>query len=182
MENLAKNFKETIIPTLKKELNYKNDFELPMVEKVVVSVGIGDYKDDKNAIAHIVDEISRITGRKAKTNLSRKAVSAFKLRIGQTVGLTTTLRGQIMYDFITKLVNIALPRVRDFRGLPTTSFDQQGNYTVGIKDYTIFPEIKFEEVKEPFGLEVNLKIRAKSPADAKLLLQHLGFPFKKESK
>jgi len=181
MERLSENLKNTIMPALKKELNKQNDSMLPKIEKVVVSIGIGDFKDDKNAVERISKELSRITSQRPKLNLSRKAVSAFKLRIGQPVGLTVTLRSQLMYDFISKLVNVALPRVRDFRGLSTTSFDNQGNYTIGLRDYTIFPEIKFEEIVEAFGLEINIKIKAESKEDAKLLLTHLGFPFKKES-
>lgn len=179
MENLSTIFKKVIAPDLKKELKYSNDFEVPMIEKVVVSTGIGDFKEDKKAIEKIKEELSRVTGQKAKVNLSRKAVSAFKLRIGQPVGLTTTLRGDRMYDFINRLVNVALPRVRDFRGLSLESFDQQGNYSIGINDYTIFPEIKYEEISTPFGLEINIKIKAKTKDDAKLLLTKLGFPLKK---
>lgn len=182
MEKLSVIYKKEIAGALKKELNYSNNFEVPIIQKVVVSTGIGDFKEDKKAIEKIGEEFSRITGQKAKVNLSRKAVSAFKLRIGQPVGLTVTLRGERMYDFINRLVNVALPRVRDFRGLSLTSFDQQGNYSIGLKDYTIFPEVKYEEVTSPFGLEINIKIRAKAQEDAKLLLSKLGFPFKKGNK
>jgi len=182
MERLIEQYNSKIKLDLKKEFAYKNDFELPRIEKIVVSSGIGDFKDDKKAVEQISREIARITGQKAKLNLSRKAVSAFKLRIGQPVGLTVTLRGSRMYDFINRLVNVALPRVRDFRGLPNTSFDQNGNYTLGLRDYSIFPEIKFEEATIIFGLEINIKIRAKSAEDAKKLLVRLGFPFKKEGK
>ncbi len=182
MEKLSVIYKKEIAGALKKELNYSNNFEVPIIQKVVVSTGIGDFKEDKKAIEKISEEFSRITGQKAKINLSRKAVSAFKLRIGQPVGLTVTLRGERMYDFINRLVNVALPRVRDFRGLSLTSFDQQGNYSIGLKDYTIFPEVKYEEVTSSFGLEINIKIRAKAKEDAKLLLSKLGFPFKKGNK
>jgi large subunit ribosomal protein L5 len=179
MEKLSEKFKNTILPEVKKELKYKNELQNPRIEKVVVSTGIGDYKDDKNAVERVIRELTRITGQKPKVNLSKKAVSAFKLRIGQPVGLTTTLRGEQMYDFITKFVNVALPRVRDFKGLSTESFDEKGNYSVGIKDYSIFPEIRFEEVVESFGLEVSIRIKAQKKEDAKVLLTHLGFPFKK---
>ncbi len=182
MEKLIEKFNKSIKSELKKALNKKNDFQIPGIKKVVVSCGIGGYKEDKNAVEHISNEIARITGQKPKMNLSRKAVSAFKLRIGQPVGLTVTLRGERMYDFITKLVNIALPRVRDFRGISAKSFDNKGNYTLGIKDYAIFPEVKFEEITIPFGLEVAIRINAENREDAKMLLEKLGFPFKKEEK
>jgi len=182
MERLIEQYNSKIKPALKKELGYKSDFELPRIEKIVISSGIGDFKDDKNAVAKINTELARITGQKPKLNLSRKAVSAFKLRIGQPVGLTTTLRGSRMYDFLNRFVNVALPRVRDFRGLSNTSFDEAGNYSIGLRDYSIFPEIKFEEATTIFGLEINIKIKSKSPEDSKKLLIHLGFPFKKEGK
>lgn len=182
MAKLSQKFNEEIQPTLKKELNIKNNFEIPKVEKVVVSVGIGAYKEDKNAIDKIISEFQKVVGQKPKINRSKKAVSAFKLRIGQVVGLTATLRGERMFDFINRFVNVALPRVRDFRGLNSESFDGQGNYTVGLKDYSIFPEIRYEDVTHPFGLEVNVKIKARSREEARLLLEKIGFPFSKKDK
>jgi len=181
MEKLSTIYKKTIAPELKKELQLANNAQIPVILKIVVSTGIGDFKEDKNKIAKIEEEFARITGQKAKVNLSKKAVSAFKLRIGQPVGLTATLRGERMYDFISRLVNVALPRVRDFRGLSLDSFDEKGNYSIGIRDYAIFPEVKFEEITESFGLEVNIRIKAEKKEDAKALLKKLGFPFKKES-
>lgn len=182
MERLSKIYKESIIPELKKDLNKSNIFALPRIEKVVVSIGVGDFKEDKGAVERVANELAKITSQKPKTNLSRKAVSAFKLRIGQPVGLTVTLRGEKMFDFLNRFVNIALPQVRDFRGLSTKSFDGQGNYSVGLKDYTIFPEIKYEEVAENFGLEINIRVKSQTKDDAKVLLTKLGFPFKKEEK
>lgn len=181
MDKLNKIYTEKIAPELKKELNLSNIFEVPMIEKIVVSTGIGDFKEDKAAVERIAGEIARVTGQKPKTNLSTKAVSAFKLRIGQPVGLTATLRGERMYDFVSKLVNVTLPQIRDFRGVSPTSFDDQGNFSIGIKDYSIFPEIRYEEIKETFGLEINIKIKARSKEEAKALLVKLGFPFKKAS-
>lgn len=181
MDKLNKIYTEKISPELKKELNLSNIFEVPMIEKIVVSTGIGDFKEDKAAVLRIAAEIARVTGQKPKTNLSTKAVSTFKLRIGQPVGLTATLRGERMYDFVSKLVNVTLPQIRDFRGVSPTSFDDQGNFSIGIKDYSIFPEIRYEEIKETFGLEINIKIKARSKEEAKALLVKLGFPFKKAS-
>ena len=158
----------------------KNILEVPRLEKVVVSCGTGDFKDDDKMIAKIAGELAKITGLHPKTNLSRKAVSSFKLRIGQPVGLTTTLRGERMYDFVARLVSVALPRVRDFRGLPLSAFDGRGNYSIGIKEYAIFPEIKYEDVTHNFGFQVNIKTTAKNDGDAKRLLELLGFPFEKK--
>lgn len=180
MEKLINRYNKEIKDYLKKELNLKNVFEIPKMEKIVISAGIGQFKDDDKMVAKIASEMSKITGLKAKTNLSRKAVSAFKLRIGQPVGITTTLRGERMYDFIDRLVNVALPRVRDFHGLSLTAFDGKGNYTVGIKEYAIFPEIKYEDVTQNFGFQINIKTTAKNNEAAKKLLDALGFPFEKK--
>jgi len=179
MEKLIEKFKASMVKELKSELKKKNDFEIPKITKIVVSAGIGDFKEDKNKVEKIAKEIAKITGQKAKVNLSTKAVSAFKLRIGQPVGLTVTLRGERMYDFIDRLVNVALPRVRDFKGLSLKAFDNQGNYSLGIRDFSIFPEIKFEEITENFGLQVNVKTTATNKEDALALLKKLGFPFEK---
>lgn len=179
MEKLIEKFNKTILKGVAEKTGIKNFMAIPRIEKVVVSVGIGDFKDDKNAIEKIVAEVAKITGQKPKINSSRKAVSAFKLRVGQPVGLTVTLRGERMFDFIDRLVNISLPRVRDFRGLKTSSFDGQGNYSIGLKDYSIFPEVKYEEISVNFGLEINIKTTAKNKEDAKELLVALGFPFEK---
>lgn len=179
MERLIEKFNKVILPAVKAELKIENVHELPKIEKVVVSVGTGDFKEDKAAIEKICAEIAKITGQKAKVNKSVKAVSAFKLRIGQPVGVTVTLRGIRMYDFLSRLINVALPRVRDFRGLSTTSFDNAGNYSIGLRDYSIFPEIKYEEITHNFGLEINIRIKARNRDDSKALLTKLGFPFKK---
>lgn len=180
MDKLIEKFNKSLLPDLKSELGKRNILETPKVEKVVVSVGVGNQKDDDKAIEKIASELSKITGQKAKLNKSRKAVSAFKLRIGQPVGLTTTLRGERMYDFLDKLVNVALPRVRDFRGLNRSAFDKSGNYSIGVKEYMIFPEVKYEEVTTLFGLQINIKTTAKNDADAEALLLKLGFPFEKK--
>lgn len=181
MENLAEKFNKTILPQLQKELNKKNIFETPRIEKVVVSAGIGDFKEDDKAVEKIAAELASITGQKAKINRSRKAVSAFKLRIGQPVGLTVTLRGPKMYDFIERLINVSLPRVRDFRGLPLSGFDKRGNYSLGVREYSIFPEVKYEEISIVFGFQVNIKTTATNDLEAKKMFELLGFPFEKRS-
>lgn len=180
MEKLSVRIKDIINKEVKKELSLKNDFEVPRIEKVVISTGIGDFKEDQKTVEKIQNELAKIAGQKTKVNLSRKAVSAFKLRIGQPVGLTVTLRGKKMYDFIDKLVNVALPRVRDFRGLSVKAFDGRGNYSIGIKEYSIFPEIKYEDISTNFGFQINLKISGKKDEYSKVLLEKLGFPFEKK--
>jgi len=182
MEKLASKFNSVILGELKKSLGRSNDFAVPQLEKIVVSTGTGDYKEDKNTIEKISAELAKITGQKPKLNLSRKAVSAFKLRIGQPVGLTVTLRGERMYDFVDRLVNTTLPRVRDFRGLKDSAFDKQGNYSIGLRDYSIFPEVKYEEISVNFGLEICIKTTAKTAEDGKALLAALGFPFSNKEK
>ncbi len=179
MEKLIEKYNKVIIPELRKELSKKNIMEVPKLLKVVVSTGVGDFKEDDKAIAKIGAELSKLTGMKPKINRSRKAVSAFKLRIGQPVGLTVTLRGEKMYDFLDRLVNVSFPRVRDFRGLPMKAFDGQGNYSIGIKDYSIFPEIKYEDITNAFGIQINVRTNCKNTEDAKALLVKLGFPFEK---
>lgn len=180
MEKLHQKFKNQIFSSLKSELKKNNIFEVPRVEKVVISSGVGAFKENKEIIEKISAELARITGQRPKINLSRKSVSAFKLRTGQPVGLTVTLRRERMNDFLDKLINVALPRVRDFRGISTKSFDGQGNYVIGVKEYPIFPEVKYENIAEVFGLSVIIKTTAKTDADAKVLLQKLGFPFEKK--
>jgi len=180
MERLEEKYGKEIAPKLQAELGKKNIFEVPKITKVVVSSGIGAYKEDKGKIETLQKELAKITGLRPKVNLSRKAVSAFKLRIGLPIGLTVTLRGAKMYDFVSKLINVALPRVRDFRGLNIESFDNSGNYSIGIKDYSIFPEVRHEEAVEDLGLQVNIKTSAKNKEEAQKLLNYLGFPFKKD--
>jgi large subunit ribosomal protein L5 len=180
MEKLVERYNKNIIPELKKELSLSNIMEVPQLVKVVVSSGVGDFKEDNKAVEKISSELAKITGLKPKLNRSKKAVSAFKLRIGQPVGLTVTLRGEKMYDFLDRLVNVAFPRVRDFRGLPKKAFDGKGNYSIGIKDYSIFPEIKYEDVTTPFGFQVNIKTNCNNNKDAEALFKKLGFPFEKK--
>ena len=145
------------------------------------STGIGIHKDDKNKIKGIKDQFTAFVGQYPKYNLSKKAVSAFKLRIGQTVGLTSTLRGKRMYGFIGKIVNAVLPRVRDFRGIPLSSLDGSGNISIAIREHSIMPEIKFEDAGDPFGFQINIKTSAKNNNDAKILLEKLGFPFERNA-
>jgi large subunit ribosomal protein L5 len=179
MEKLIEKFNKEISPKLMKDLSLGNRFVVPKIEKVVVSTGTGDFKEDDAAVKKISEELAKIVGQKARVNLSRKAVSSFKLRIGQPIGLSVTLRGEKMYDFIDRLINVALPRVRDFRGLSLKGFDGHGNYSIGIKEYMIFPEVKYEDATRPFGFQVNIKTNVSDDQKTKVLLENLGFPFEK---
>lgn len=169
---------ESIKEQSKKVPGYKNLMQTPKIQKVVISTGVGSFKD-KNKIAVVEDRLARITGQKASPRGAKVSVANFKSRQGDIIGYQVTLRGQRMYDFLDKLVHIALPRTKDFRGIPTESADEMGNYTLGIKENTIFPEATDEELKDVFGLAITIVTTAKSKKEVIDLLTHLGFPFKK---
>lgn len=182
MTKLKEKYRNEIIPKLKGEYNYSSVFEVPKISALSINVGVGKIKESKDLLQSVVNDLQLITGQKPRYNKARISVSGFKLREGQIVGYSVTLRNKRMYDFIERLVNITLPRIRDFRGLPDTSFDQNSNYSIGIKEHTIFPEIKYENVKQPFGLQINIQTTAKTKDEAKKLLENFGFPFVKKSK
>ena len=179
MKTTKKNF-ENIRQKMMKDMKKKNIHQVPLVEKVTISTGVGKNKEDKKAIEKTIQQLSQITGQYPKINKSKKAVSAFKLRMGQVVGLSCTLRGKRMYDFITRFANVSLPRVRDFRGIKNNSFDKSGNISIAVEEHLIMPEIKYEEAGEAFGFQVNISTTAKNNEDAKALLANLGFHFEKE--
>lgn len=157
---------------------YKNPMQRPRIMKVVVSVGVGSFKD-KNKFKVVEDRLARITGQKASQRGAKVSIATFKSREGDVVGYQVTLRGQRMHDFLEKLIHIALPRTKDFRGINQSGADEMGNYTLGIKEHTIFPEAADEELKDVFGLAVTIVTTAKSKEEVLKLLTHLGFPFKK---
>jgi large subunit ribosomal protein L5 len=157
---------------------YKNPMEKPRIMKVVVSSGVGSFKD-KNKFKVVEDRLARITGQKAAQRGAKVSIASFKSREGDIVGYQVTLRGQRMYDFLERLIHIALPRTKDFRGINPSGADEMGNYTMGIKEHTIFPETTDEELKDVFGLAVTIVTTAKSREEVLKLLTHLGFPFKK---
>lgn len=163
---------------LKGEFNYKNPMQAPKIQKVVVSAGVGSMKDKKK-IELVADRLSKITGQLPARKGAKQSVAAFKVREGDTVGMQVTLRGDRMYDFMDRLVNIALPRTKDFRGIPATGVDEMGNYTLGIRENTIFPESSDEDLKDVFGLAVTIVTNVKDGKQTKAFLAHLGFPFKK---
>lgn len=163
---------------LKGEFGYKNAMQAPRIQKVVVSSGVGG-KKDKKQLELVADRLSKITGQKPARKGAKVSLAAFKVRQGDTVGMQITLRGARMYDFLDRLVNIALPRTKDFRGISANGVDEMGNYTLGIKEHTIFPETGDEELKDVFGLAVTVVTNVKNKAETKAFLTHLGFPFKK---
>jgi len=162
----------------KGDFGYKNVNEAPTIQKVVISVGTGRV-EDKAKIALIQDRMALITGQKASPRPARLSIAAFKLREGDIVGYQVTLRGARMMDFMNKLIHVALPQTRDFRGLKTTSIDEMGNYTLGIKEHTIFPETADEDIRDVFGMSITIVTTASSKAEAEALLRHIGMPLKK---
>lgn len=164
--------------TLSEGQGYKNPMQAPRLVKVVVSSGVGSFKDKKK-IDLVADRLTKITGQKAVKKGAKISIAAFKVRQGDPVGFQVTLRGKRMYDFLDKLINIALPRTKDFRGISSSAIDGMGNYTLGIREHTIFPETTDEELKDIFGMSITVVTTAKSRDEAKAFFDHLGFPFKK---
>lgn len=179
MEN-TKTKLSTAFEALKERLGYTNVMQTPRIEKVIVSTGTGKI-DDKQKIAVIEDRLARITGQKASPRPAKQSIASFKLREGDIIGYQVTLRGERMREFLDKLIHIALPQTRDFRGLKRTAVDEMGNYTLGIKDNTIFPECAEEDLKDVFGMAITIVTTAKTPEEATALLEHLGLPLQKEA-
>lgn len=177
--NLYNFYKKEVAPALKKEFGYKSLMQAPRITKVVVNVGVGKFLKEPNFIEGVEKNLARITGQKAVRTKTKKAISNFKIREGMEVGLVVTLRGPRMYYFLEKLLNITLPRTRDFRGISDKSFDERGNYSLGFRENMAFPEIKATEVEKNHGLQIVVATTARSKAEGKALLQKLGFPFVK---
>ncbi|MEK7134813.1 MAG: 50S ribosomal protein L5 [Patescibacteria group bacterium] len=178
MVRFKDNYKKKIIPTLQKELGVKNVLALPKIEKVVINIGLGRAIKDEKFLEVAMRDLALITGQKPKTTLARKSIANFKIRAGMIIGAAVTLRGQRMDDFISRLVNIALPRTRDFRGINVKSLDKNGNLTIGVKEHIVFPEIKGEEVRNIFGFEITVVVKAKNKEEAVALYKAIGFPIK----
>ena len=172
-------YRETIVPQLTKEFDYGNTMQVPRVSKVVVNIGIGEAKDNDKALDAAVGDVVTITGQKPQLVKARKSVAAFKLRAGQTVGIKTTLRGRRMWYFLDKLLNVALPRIRDFRGVNPDGFDGRGNYSLGLREQVVFPEIDYDKIDKLRGLEVSIVTTARNDDEARSLLTRLGMPFRK---
>ena len=172
-------YRQTIAQQLTKEFDYDNPMEVPRISKVVVNIGIGEAKDNDKALDAAVGDVVTITGQKPALIKARKSVAAFKLREGQTVGIKTTLRGRRMWYFLDKLLNVALPRIRDFRGVNPDGFDGRGNYSLGLREQVVFPEIDYDKIDKLRGLEVAIVTTARNDDEARSLLTRLGMPFRK---
>jgi len=172
-------YREKIVPQMTKEFEYENVMQVPRVAKVVVNIGIGEAKDNDKALDAAVGDVVTITGQKPALIKARKSVAAFKLREGQTIGIKTTLRGRRMWYFLDKLLNIALPRIRDFRGVNPEGFDGRGNYSLGLREQVVFPEIDYDKIDKLRGLEVAIVTTARNDDEARSLLTRLGMPFRK---
>lgn len=176
---LYKKYRTEIVPALVKELGLKNVMQVPRVSKIVVNVGYGRFIKEANYAENVEKTLSKITGQKPVRTKSKKSISNFKIREGQDIGAVVTLRGPRMYEFLQKLTQVTLPRVRDFHGVPEKAFDNQGNYTLGFKENVAFPEVKVEEIDKVHGLQIIINTTATSKEQGKALLKHLGFPFTK---
>ncbi|AHF57426.1 50S ribosomal protein L5 [Spiroplasma eriocheiris] len=179
MERIEKRYKEEILPELFKEQGYQSIMQVPKVTKIVINVGAGDATQNSKAIEDVVNELSLIAGLRPVVTLAKGSIASFKLREGMPIGAKVTLRGKKMYQFLDKLINIALPRVRDFRGVSKDAFDGRGNYSLGIKEQIIFPEIDYDKVKKIRGMDITIVTSANKNEDAYALLKKMGMPFKK---
>lgn len=176
---LLERYREEIVPALKTEFSYTNMHQVPRVEKIVLNVGVGEATQNPKLLEKAVEELALIAGQKANVRRARKSVSNFKLREGQPIGAMVTLRGERCWDFLDRLLSVALPRVRDFKGVSSKSFDGRGNYTLGIREQIIFPEIDYDNVERVSGMNVTVVTSAKTDAEGRALLTHLGMPFGK---
>ncbi|MBU0612998.1 50S ribosomal protein L5 [Patescibacteria group bacterium] len=180
MTSLKEKYKKEVAPALMEKMGYKNAMAIPHIEKVTLNVGVGRAIQDAKFLDIVKNTLERITGQKPVLTKSKKSISNFKIRAGMTVGIKVTLRGDRMYDFLTKLINISLPRVRDFRGISQNSVNEQGNLCIGFVEHTVFPEIHPDEVEVVHGLEVNISTTTKTKEEGIALFTLLGFPFQEE--
>ena len=179
MNRLDQKYRETVVPALMKKFEYKSVMEVPCIDKVVINMGVGDAIANSKALDDAVVELAAITGQAPVITRAKKSIANFKVREGMPIGCKVTLRREKMYDFLDKLMNISLPRVRDFRGVSDTSFDGRGNYTLGIKEQIIFPEIDSDKVNKVRGMDIVIVTTAKTNEEARALLAEMGMPFKK---
>lgn len=177
MARLKDKYKSEVVPALQTKFKYSSCMQIPKLEKVVLNMGVGEVKDNPKAMDSAVSDMTLITGQKPVVTKAKKSVAAFKLREGMNIGCKVTLRGERMYEFVDKLLNVAIPRVRDFRGVSNNSFDGRGNYSLGIKDQTIFPEVEYDKIDKIRGMDIAFVTTAKSDEEAKELLKLLGMPF-----
>ena len=175
--NLKEKYKSEIVPALMKKFNYKSIMQVPKLEKIVINMGVSDVKESSKALDAAMADLTLITGQKPIVTKAKKSIAAFKVREGMNLGCKVTLRSDKMYDFATKFFNVALPRVRDFKGVNPKSFDGRGNYSMGVKEQMIFPEIEYDKIDKTRGMDVIFVTTAKTDAEAKALLEMLGLPF-----
>lgn len=176
---LKDKYKSEVVPALQKEFNYKNPMQVPVLNKVVVNIGLGEVIQNPKAMENAVADLTTITGQRPVITRAKRSVAAFKLREGMQIGCMVTLRGERMYIFLDKLLNVALPRLRDFQGVPTDAFDGRGNYTLGLREQLVFPEIDYDKVDKVRGMEISVVTTAHSDQEGRRLLALLGMPFKK---
>jgi large subunit ribosomal protein L5 len=177
---LKERYSQEVVPALMKSLSLSNVMQVPRVEKVVVNIGVGEALDNAKALDAAVGDLTQIAGQKPVVTKARRSIAAFKLREGRAIGVKVTLRGERMWSFLDRLMNIALPRVRDFRGISADAFDGRGNYTLGLREQLVFPEIDYDKIDKLRGLEVTIVTSGRTDDEARQLLQMLGMPFKKE--
>jgi len=173
-------YQEEIVPSLMKALDLKNVMEVPRIRKVIVNIGVGEALDNAKALDAAVGDLTQIAGQKPVITKARKSIANFKLREGRAIGVKVTLRGERMWSFLDRLMNIALPRVRDFRGISPNSFDGRGNYTLGLREQLVFPEIEYDKIDKLRGMEITIVTNARNDAESRQLLSMLGMPFRKE--
>jgi large subunit ribosomal protein L5 len=178
MSILKEKYNSEVRPALMEHFSYRNILEVPRLEKVVINMGIGEGKENPKFLEVAAKELALISGQKPVITKAKKSVASFKLREGMSIGCKVTLRGERMYDFVSKLINVALPRVRDFRGVSPKAFDGRGNYTLGLKEQIIFPEINYDDVERIQGMDITIVTNAKTDEEAKELLRKMGMPFK----
>ncbi len=179
LPRMLEKYRKEVIPALKQTFNYKNVMQVPKLQKVVVNMGVKEGQEDIKILEQLSVELSRITGQKPIVARAKKSIAAFKLREGSPIGLKVTLRRARMYEFIDRLFNVAMPRIRDFRGYSEKSFDDRGNYTLGIHEQIVFPEVDFDKVKKTKGMDITFVTTAPNKAEGKKLLELLGLPFRK---
>jgi large subunit ribosomal protein L5 len=175
---LLERYRQDVVPAMVKEFSYRTPMQVPRLQKIVVNVGLGEALQNAKALEAASADVATITGQKPVITKAKKSIAAFKLRAGQSIGVMVTLRGERMYDFFDKLVNVALPRVRDFQGVSPNSFDGRGNYSLGLREQLIFPEIEYDKIDKLRGLQVTIATSAKNDEEARTLLQKLGMPFR----
>jgi large subunit ribosomal protein L5 len=181
MNRMQEKYRTEVVPALTKAFDYKNLMQVPRIQKVVVNIGLGEAMDNPKALEAAISDLGQIAGQRPVQTKARRSIAAFKLREGRIIGTKVTLRGERMWSFLDRLMNVALPRVRDFRGVSANSFDGRGNYTLGLRDQLVFPEIDYDKIDKLRGMEITIVTTAGTDDQARVLLQLLGMPFKKEA-